>query len=66
MTRPGINEWVAPYVGLSVEDAVALARSEGRYVRVLEPGAYASADFRPDRLNICLDGQGNIERIFAG
>ena len=65
--RLGTNEeWLARYVDLSVEDAVALAGSEGHPVRVLKPGGYASADWWPDRLNIQLDSQGNIVRIYAG
>jgi len=64
---PGSHaEWVDRYVGLSVEDAVALAKAEGRVVRVGKPGEYFSADFWPDRLNISLDGQGDIIRIYAG
>ena len=64
---PGISrEWVARYVDLSVKDAVALAESEGRPVRVLGPGMVTTADLRTNRLNIFLDERGNTKRIYAG
>lgn len=49
--------------------------AEGGYVgwedlpadaRVLGPGVQATMDFRPDRLNVIIDGQRRILRLYCG
>ena len=58
-------------------NAAALAGSVGQHVdtvraslpaphRVLEPGAAMTQDFRPDRLNVYVDGGAVIQRLTCG
>lgn len=58
--------WFASYEGLPLSETVALAKAEGHPVRVLRPGALASADSRPNRLNILVDADDQIVAIHAG
>ena len=65
-TVEGSTNWLAEYAGLTVEEAVRRAGAEGRPVRVLHPGDLVTLDHRPDRLNICLTEDGEIDQLRAG
>ena len=58
--------WLAAYAGLPVADALALAEAHGHPTRVMRPGVAYNADLRPNRLNIFLDGEGDIVALTAG
>lgn len=34
--------------------------------RVIPPGSIVTNDFRPDRLNIVIDGNAEVERVYCG
>jgi hypothetical protein len=56
-------------VGQPISDAVteqARTESGSESVRVLRPGDAATMDFRPDRLNIELDGNDVIQSLRCG
>jgi hypothetical protein len=58
--------WLADYRGLTVEETLALARDDGRVVRVLRLGDAMTMDYRPQRLNLFLDDAGRLERLTSG
>ena len=58
--------WVRTYRGLPPGEVVARAEQAGHQVRVLRPGVAYNADFRPDRLNVFLDEDGNVVELTAG
>jgi hypothetical protein len=58
--------WVEAYSGLSVDEVIAKAQVEGRRVRVIRPDHPIHADYHPDRLNVILDSDGEIERLASG
>ncbi len=62
---PG-TDWVAAYAGLDLDDALALAQSQGRTTRVLRPGDVMTLDWRPDRVNLYLDDDGALVDVRAG
>lgn len=62
---PGV-EWIDDYAGLGVDEALALAETQGRPVRVLHPGDAMTMDWRPDRLNLYLDDAGALADVRAG
>ena len=62
----GQLEWLDDYQGLSLDEAKARAEAEGRPVRVVPRNGVVTLDFRPSRLNLCLDDDGNLARMFAG
>jgi len=54
------------YVGLPVEEARALAAERGwQIVRVLEPGAMITMEYREGRLNFTVR-EGVVERCWTG
>lgn len=58
--------WLADYRGLPWTEARDRASAEGRPVRVLRPGSVVTMDFRPDRLNLRLDDDGDLVDVTAG
>jgi len=58
--------WLADYDGLDLEAAQALAAKQGRTVRVLGPDTIMTMDWRPDRLNLHVDGEQRLLRVSAG
>lgn len=58
--------WVADYQGLSAEAARERATAEERPVRVVHAGDMVTMDYVPSRLNICLDDDGDLDRLTAG
>jgi hypothetical protein len=60
------TEWIEDYEGLSTDEARDLAHGQGRPVRTLRPGEAMTLDYRPDRLNISLDDNGDLLRLWAG
>ena len=44
----------------------ALRRSGSRSLRWIRPGDAVTMDYRPDRLNIHLDGRNRVERFACG
>ena len=46
--------------------AEALRTSGSRTLRWIRPGDAVTMDYRPDRLNIHLDGEGRVERFQCG
>ena len=46
--------------------AQALRRSGSRTLRWIRPGDVVTMDYRPDRLNVRLDGRGNVESFGCG
>ncbi|MEZ0493244.1 I78 family peptidase inhibitor [Kineococcus sp. TBRC 1896] len=54
------------FAGLSVSGALERARAQGRPVRVLRPGSEMTSDLRPDRLNLHVDADGELEALSAG
>lgn len=58
--------WLERYRGLSVEQALRLARIEGRSVRVTGPGRAVTADWSPERLTIRVDADGALVEVRAG
>jgi hypothetical protein len=58
---------VEPYVGLTIEEAQALAAQEGREVRVITSlTGPRRADLRKNRLNVVLDADGRVTGADAG
>jgi hypothetical protein len=53
-------------VDLSVGEAVVLAATEDRPVRVIAPDTAIHLDLRLDRLNIWINAYGSIHHIDAG
>ena len=56
-------------IGTQMNDRLAeraRARARARSVRVLTPGMAATMDYRPDRLNISVGGNGRVERVTCG
>lgn|GEM_PF-3439506 len=62
---PGAG-WLAAYEGLPLADAVALAETDGRPVRVLRPGGAFTAEYRSGRLNILVDDDGAVVALSTG
>ena len=59
-------EWIEHFSHLSLEEALSLAASQGRMVRVLRPDDAMTMDFRPDRVNLLLDNDGHLSRVTRG
>ena len=59
-------EWIEHFANLSLEDALSLAASHGRPVRVLRPGEAMTMDFSPDRVNLLLDNDGHLAQVTWG
>jgi hypothetical protein len=59
-------QWIEHFTHLSLEDALDLAASQGRLVRVLRPGDAMTMDFQPDRVNLLLDNEGHLSRVTPG
>lgn len=34
--------------------------------RILKPGMVMTMDYRGDRLNVVIDGEGNVDRVYCG
>jgi hypothetical protein len=47
-------------------ESVVAAMTFAQPVRILHPGDAMTMDFIPARLNILIDAQGRIERIYCG
>jgi Peptidase inhibitor I78 family len=60
------TEWVTRYAGLALPEALELAAQEGRATRVLRPGDAMTLDWRPDRLNLHVDDDGELVEARAG
>ncbi|MEO1014985.1 MAG: I78 family peptidase inhibitor [Pseudomonadota bacterium] len=54
------------YESLIGTNIAAVTLPEGRKVRVLKPGAIATMDYSPNRLNIHVDEDGVITRVRCG
>lgn len=61
-----LTAWLAEYEGLSVNQAIAKAKAEGRTYRVVWPSDAITADLQFLRLNLELDAEGNLASISAG
>jgi hypothetical protein len=59
-------EWIEHFSHLSLEDALSLAASQGRLVRVLRPEDVMTMDFQPDRVNLLLDNDGHLSQVTRG
>ncbi len=62
-------EATRPLVGRPATQALgaeALRLSGARTLRWIRPGDVVTMDYRTDRLNIHLDGQGQVQRIDCG
>jgi Peptidase inhibitor I78 family len=58
------SAWFSRYEGLNAESFFDLARAERRPVRVISPDTVAlTMDFRPTRLNVWFDRDGNVIRM---
>ncbi len=54
-------------IGLKPDrDVVAKIRETGRPHRILQPGSQMTMDFSPQRINLELDDQGAIRRVWCG
>jgi hypothetical protein len=58
--------WLEAYRGLSLEQCTQLAREEGRRIRVLAPGTFHTTDWRPERVDVSVDGDGNVTGVGRG
>jgi|GEM_PF-2473280 len=52
-------------VGTELEDRAALSAAAPK-VRYIGPGGNASSDIQPDRLNVVLDSNNIVTRVFCG
>ena len=59
-------QWIEHFSDLSLEEALDLAASQGRLVRVLRPGDAMTMDFQPDRVNLLLDNDGHLSEVTRG
>ena len=59
-------EWLGRYEGLPVDEILAVAAEESRVVRVLRPDDAMTLEWRPDRLDVFLDADGQVRRIGHG
>lgn len=59
------EEWLTEFEGLPWETAVAKAQAQGRTVRIIRPGTPVTKDFRPDRLNVHLDADDQLDHFGA-
>jgi hypothetical protein len=62
-------ERAAPLVGRQASQdlgAEALRLTGGRRLRWIRPGDAVTMDFRPDRVNVHLDGQNRVARFACG
>lgn len=69
LTGPCRTDALAPMVGRAWSDSLraeVLRLSGARAARVIRPGDMVSMDFRSDRLNVHLTGEGRIERFDCG
>jgi len=54
------------WVGLSRAEAQARVDETGRPARILPPGSMMTMDYRPDRINVELDDNDIVTRVFCG
>ncbi len=54
------------WVGKSKADAEKLVEKTGRPARILPPGSAMTMDFRPNRINVELDDEDVVVRVFCG
>jgi hypothetical protein len=59
-------DWFAPYRDLDYRSALELAQSDGRPVRVIRPGGAWQSDLAFERLNIQIDSDEKVVRIWPG
>lgn len=65
--RPGETAWFSRYEGLSAENALELAKAEGRTVRVITPETVTlDTSLVVSRLNVWLDDDGMVLRMHPG
>ncbi len=62
----GRESWIEDYEGLSLQEVRDLAHGQARLVRTVRPGEPITLDLRPDRLNIALDENGELDHVWAG
>jgi hypothetical protein len=58
--------WVQGYEGLPMPDVVDTAEADGHEVRVVRAGDALTADYRPNRLNVVVDDDDQVLRVFGG
>lgn len=56
----------AQWNGLSRDDVEQRAQETGRPNRILRPGQPMTMDYRPDRINVELDDNDIVVRVFCG
>lgn len=54
------------YRGLVGHPLAAVTLPADLGARIIGPDTAVTMDFRPERLNIAVDGSGNIERVYCG
>lgn len=54
------------WVGQSAQDVKKLVEATDRSFRMLPPGSAMTMDYRPDRINIELDDNNIVVRVFCG
>ncbi len=66
MSVPPDLTWVQAYEGLPMPDVVDAAEADGHQVRVVQAGDAMTLDYRPNRLNVVVDDEGAVLRVFGG
>jgi hypothetical protein len=65
-TRKDPRAWFERYADLSLDEAVELARIEGRLVRVIRPGTGYNTDMQFQRLNVFVSETGALIKLTPG
>ena len=61
------QDWLVDYQGLTLAECIRSAQQAARPYQVLEPDTYPiDADYRPNRLNILVDSEDNVLKLWAG
>jgi hypothetical protein len=66
MSVPPDLTWVQAYEGLPMPDIVDVAEADGHQVRVVRAGDAMTLDYRPTRLNVVVDDDDRVLRVFGG
>lgn len=56
----------AEWNGLSRDEVESRVKATGRSNRILPPGSAMTMDYRPDRINVELDDNDIVVRVFCG